>query len=114
MEKITFTWQPMPGAASYQLQISLPGGKLLAVDTPTTSTTPSAGTYLESGVYTWRVLALGGNGQQLCVTESFTFQKSALPTPDKGGSDDRGGDDGSMGGDDGPSGGDGGGGDGGG
>jgi hypothetical protein len=51
------------------------------------------------------VRALDGNGQQLCVTEPFTFQKPALPTPDKGGSYNHGGGDGSMGGDDGPGGG---------
>jgi len=46
------------------------------------------------------VLALNSNGQALCVTEPFTFQKPAQPTPDKGGNDDRQGDDGSDGGDD--------------
>ena len=50
MGKITFSWQPMPGAARYQLQITLPGGKLLAIDTPTTSITRYADTFLEIGV----------------------------------------------------------------
>jgi len=50
MGKITFSWQPMPGAARYQLQITLPGGKLLAIDTPTTIITRYADTFLDSGV----------------------------------------------------------------
>jgi len=48
--KVTFSWQPMPGAARYHLQITLPGGKLLAIDTPTTSITRYADNFLESGV----------------------------------------------------------------
>ena len=35
------------------------------------------------------MLALDENGQALCVTEPFTFQKPAPPTPNKGGNDDR-------------------------
>jgi hypothetical protein len=50
MGKITFIWQPMPGAARYHLQITLPGGKLLAIDTLTTSITRYADTFLDSGV----------------------------------------------------------------
>ena len=50
MRKATFIWQPMPGAARYQLQITLPDGNLLVVDTPTTSITRYADTFLDSGV----------------------------------------------------------------
>jgi len=50
MRKATFIWQPMPGAARYQLQITLPGGKLLAIDTLTISITRYADTFLDSGV----------------------------------------------------------------
>jgi hypothetical protein len=46
------------------------------------------------------VLALNGNSQELCLTEPFTFQKPAQPTPDKGGNDNRRGGYGSDGGDD--------------
>jgi len=50
MRKATFIWQPMSGAARYHLQITLPGGKLLAIDTLTTSITRYPDTFLESGV----------------------------------------------------------------
>jgi hypothetical protein len=46
------------------------------------------------------VFALNSNGQALCLTEPFTFQKPDQPIPDKGGNDNRRGGYGSDCGDD--------------
>jgi hypothetical protein len=90
MGKVTFSWEAMPEAVRYQLQFTLPSGKMVSFDTPNTSSTRYIESFLASGVYTWQVVALDGNGQVLCIAAPFTFTKpaSVLPTQEKGGDGD--------------------------
>lgn len=73
--RVTFSWEPMPGAASYRLEITLPTGQVVSFDT----TGLSRGQYLEAikvgGQFQWRVAALDSTGAVICSAGPFTFEK---------------------------------------
>ena len=59
-----FSWQPVPGAKTYQLQVS-PNGDWdnnLALDVPVKGTKYSPPTTLDNGGYFWRVRAKDARG----------------------------------------------------
>lgn len=89
MGKVTFSWEAMDGVTRYQLQFTLPSGKVVSFDTPNTNSTLYLESFLVDGLYTWQVVAFDGNGQPLCTAAPFTFTKpaSVLPTLEKGGGD---------------------------
>ncbi len=72
--RVTFSWEPMPDAAAYWLEITLPSGQTALFDS-----TGSRDLYLESfrsaGVYYWHVAALDRGGGLLCTSEPFVFEK---------------------------------------
>jgi hypothetical protein len=72
--RLTFSWEPMPEAAAYWLEIRLPNGQ-----TATFDSTGSRDLYLEAfrmrGVYYWQVSALGHGGGLLCTSDPFVFEK---------------------------------------
>ncbi len=72
--KVTFSWEPMPEAAAYWLEITLPSGQ-----TATFDSTGSRDLYLESfrsaGIYYWHVSAVDHGGALLCTTDPFVFEK---------------------------------------
>ncbi len=74
LDRVTFSWEPMPEAASYWLEIRLPTGQLASFQT----TGASRDQYLEafnvSGKYQWQVTAVGHASELLCTSEAFTFE----------------------------------------
>ena len=74
MGRVTFTWQPVPDAAVYWLEITLPSGQTVTFDRG-----DHRDLYMEafkmSGVYYWRVSAMGHGGGLLCTSDPFTFEK---------------------------------------
>lgn len=73
--RLTFSWEHMPEAARYWLEITLPTGQVVTFDT----SEPRRDQYLESfeqpGSYQWKVSALGRGGGLLCTTSPFVFKK---------------------------------------
>lgn len=74
--KVTFSWEPMPDAAVYWLELTLPSGQQVTFDTRDSN---SRDQYLEAfkmgGVFYWRVSALGHGGGLLCTSDPFTFER---------------------------------------
>ena len=74
MGRITFSWEPIPDAAVYWLEIRLPSGQTVTFDSSS-----RRDLYLESfkmdGVFYWQVSALGHGGGLLCTTDPFVFEK---------------------------------------
>lgn len=79
--KVTFSWEAMPGAASYRLEIILPTSQSVIFETTYTS----RGQYIEAirigGEFHWRVSALDISNQIICVTELFSFIKPEYIPP---------------------------------
>jgi hypothetical protein len=74
--KVTFSWEPMPDAAVYWLEIMLPSGQKVTFDTRDRN---SRDQYLEAfeldGVYYWQVSVLSHGGGLFCTSDSFVFEK---------------------------------------
>ncbi len=72
--RVNFSWEPMPDAAAYWLEITLPSGQTALFDS-----TDSRDLYLESfrsaGIYYWHVVALDRGGGLLCTSDPFVFEK---------------------------------------
>ena len=83
--RVTFSWEAMPGVVGYKLEIVLPGGQVVALE----STGTSYDLYIEvlsmGGEFQWRVIALDASAVAICITEEFTFEKPEYfplePTP---------------------------------
>ena len=94
--KITFSWETMQGAVRYQIQFTFPSGQVISFDSENTSNTRYIESFIAGGIYAWQVIAIGGDGQEICIAEPFTFEKPAYAPPqNNGGSDDGSGVDGS-------------------
>lgn len=83
--KVTFSWEAMPGATRYQLQITLPSGQVVPFDVEGTSSTRYMESFLTAGIYHWQVIALQPDGTVICTSESCTFEKPAMPSGNNGG-----------------------------
>jgi hypothetical protein len=92
---VTFSWEAMPGATRYQLQITLPSGQVVLFDVEGTSSTRYLESFLLAGIYQWFVIAFDSSGARICSAASFTFDKPEYvppaPTKDDGGSQAGGG-----------------------
>lgn len=97
--KITFSWESMLGAISYQIQFTLPSGQVLSFDVESTSNTRYIESFIAGGVYSWQVIALDNDGIVICTAEAFRFEKPAYAPPQNNGSggNDSGSDSGSDG-----------------
>jgi len=88
--KVTFSWEAMPGAARYRLEITLPTGTVLPFESGTTGHVR----YLESlplgGTFNWQVTALDAGGGAICLSEPFTFGKPEYIPRHKGSDTDPG------------------------
>ncbi len=70
-----FSWQPVPGAAFYRLQISAnPDFSVLAVDNTTLTTSNQPVVKLANGTYSWRVIPFDTHNRQGTASESRSFQ----------------------------------------
>lgn len=88
--RITFAWQPQPGANSYKLLVTLPNELIEEYFTEFTQFEK----YLESlplnGEYRWQVIAFDESLRELCVAETFQFIKVSMQSSGRGSGDDGG------------------------
>ncbi len=102
--KVTFSWTAIDEAGRYVLNIVLPSGDTVPFETDQTFHNQYMEAFSTGGEYQWRVVALGKDGSEICVSEIIRFNKSAYTPPqnninNSGGSDDGGnGDNGNNGG----------------
>ena len=97
--KVTFSWEAMPGATRYQLQITLPSGQVVPFDVEGTSNTRYLESFLTAGIYQWLVIAFDSSGVVICKADPFTFEKEKAPVQnDNGGGNSTSGSPGATGG----------------
>lgn|GEM_PF-1441562 len=91
--RVTFSWEEMMGAASYQLQITLPTGQVISFETDKTSRDQYLEALKMAGGFQWQVVAVDSTSAVICVAEPFTFEKEKAPVQnnDGGGGDGTGG-----------------------
>ena len=77
----TFAWDAWPGATNYLLDITVPNGWVLSVETQETQVARSMEAFSSGGEYSWMVSALDSDGQVLCQTSPRQFSKLARQTP---------------------------------
>ena len=78
--RVTFSWEAMPGATRYQLQITLPSGQIVPFDVEGTSSTRYLESFLTAGMYQWTVIAFDLSGAIICNAEPFAFEKEQMPS----------------------------------
>jgi len=100
--KVTFSWEAMPGAANYKLEIILPSSQPVMFETNNTSIDQYLKALRMGGGYHWQVTAFDTSGAIICSPEPFTFEKSEYlppaPTQNGGGGPSEGGGAGTPGG----------------
>jgi hypothetical protein len=84
--RVTFEWTPQFGSVSYRLEITRPNGKVLPHETEEKRYTMYNASLPWGGEFSWQVVALDGDGREICVAgpRSFTkpeFVPTATPTP---------------------------------
>jgi hypothetical protein len=92
--KVTFSWTPMDGADSYNLNIILPSGETVTFETDQTFRDRYMEAFTAGSEYGWQVIAQGEDGNEICISESFTFDKPEHQRPTGGGGDGGGSDSG--------------------
>jgi len=85
---MTFSWEAMPGATRYQLQITLPSGQVVPFDVEGTNSTRYLESFLLAGKYQWTVIAFNSSNAVICSAEPFTFEKEKAPEPNNNGGGD--------------------------
>jgi hypothetical protein len=86
--KVTFSWTPMDKAGSYLLEIILPSGETVSFETDQTFRDRYMEAFVAGGEYQWRVIALGADGSEICVSKVSTFDKPTYEKPKDGGGND--------------------------
>ncbi len=97
--KVTFSWETMQGAITYKIEITLPSSQSVFFETNDTSRDQYIEAFSMGGIYQWKVTAFNANGEVICSTEPFTFEKPEYNPPPQNqnngsGDDSEGGDDG--------------------
>jgi hypothetical protein len=80
--RVTFSWEAMPGAENYKLEIILPTNQPVVFETPKTSRDQYIEVITMGGVFHWQVTALDANSSIICTTEPFTFTKPEYVPPE--------------------------------
>ena len=83
--KVTFAWEPMTGATSYRLQITLPTNQIVSFNVDATTYARYLESFPMGGTFTWQVVALDENSATICITDFFTFTKAEKQRPNNGG-----------------------------
>jgi hypothetical protein len=78
---ITFSWEAMPGATDYKLEIILPTNLSVTFMTAKTARDQYIEVFNLGGTYHWQVTALDNNSVVICGTEPFTFEKPEYIPP---------------------------------
>lgn len=89
--KVTFSWTAMDEAGKYILNIILPTGDVIPLETDQTVYDRYMEAFVFGGEYQWQVIAQDENGSEICVSEVAKFDKSAYNPPKNnsaGGSND--------------------------
>jgi hypothetical protein len=73
--KVTFSWEPMPEAAKYRLEIILPTNQPLVFETEKTSRDQYLDALRLGGEYHWQVTAIDVAGSNICTIGLFIFEK---------------------------------------
>jgi hypothetical protein len=73
--KTTFMWEIVPGAAYYELRITLPSQQPVMFRTEGNSRDQYLEAFWMGGRYGWMVTAFDHNGSVLCNSDIFTFEK---------------------------------------
>jgi len=79
--KVTFSWDPMPEALSYALNIVLPSGQTVSLETDQTFREQYMEVFSAAGQYQWQVIAQDRKRQEICSSELATFSKPASNLP---------------------------------
>ncbi|MBT3322514.1 MAG: hypothetical protein HN392_09550 [Anaerolineae bacterium] len=97
--QVTFSWQPVEGAALYQLYILFPTEVDLTFELAETSITRYTESfsmhpaYHQGGEHQWNVTALNAEGEIICSSDFLTFRKpDSISTPENRSQGDGGGD----------------------
>jgi hypothetical protein len=85
--KVTFSWTPMDEANFYLLNIILPSGEIVTFKTDQTFRDRYMEAFTAGGEYQWQVTAQGADGNKICISETFAFDKSAYQKPNGSGGD---------------------------
>jgi len=88
--RLTFTWEALPGAAKYVLEIANPNGVKLSYSIPTTQYSLYASSMPGTGRFTWQAAALDAGEKALWTAEPFSVIKLVPKTKEKGGPGGRG------------------------
>jgi hypothetical protein len=83
--KVTFSWEPMPGAESYKIEITLPNKQVIFFETKESSRDQYLEAIKMDGLFEWLVIAYDPAGNVICTTEPFTFEKEKAPASSSGG-----------------------------
>ncbi len=85
--RIIFSWEPMAGAVTYELEIILPSKQSVIFKTSETSRAQYIEAISMGGEFYWQVSAFDMDGAILCTTEAFTFEKPEyiIPIPSSNG-----------------------------
>lgn len=88
--KVTFSWEPMPGASFYVMNIILPSGISFSFETEQTFRDQYIEAFTPGGSYQWNVTAIGSDRKQtkICSSELATFSKPASAPPPQNNDDD--------------------------
>jgi hypothetical protein len=76
--KVTFSWEPMPGAEVYLLEITLPNGTVVPFETQLTYRDQYIEAFTMGGIFTWQVSAFDAKSILLCTSDVFSFEKPAF------------------------------------
>jgi len=86
--KVTFSWEPMPGAASNKLEITLPTGQVISFDMNGLSRDQYLEAIKMAGQFQWQVTAFDSTSAVICIAEPFTFEKEKAPAKNNDGGGD--------------------------
>jgi len=87
--KVTFSWNPVNEATFYVLDIMLPSGQSVPLETKLTFREQYMEAFSAGGEYQWRVIAQDRKRNEICSSELATFNKPAYQQPRPAGDDDR-------------------------
>ncbi len=89
--RIVFSWSPAQDAVSYKLEITLPSNDIVVFDTTETSRVQYIEALAMGGRFQWKVTAFDANGEIICSSNPFRFEKPQyIPPgqiPNRGGKD---------------------------
>jgi hypothetical protein len=75
LEKITFSWQSVEGAANYRVDVLVPVGQTVTFNFNETSRDIYMQNIQLPGRYEWQVTAEDANGSAICSSETFSFER---------------------------------------